>query len=148
MSLTINDHGANTSVRASSGLGRRLRGEYLRQGVFGVGQGAGLGEVDGGLDGSGDFPVGLLKLLPGRYALLHEAVDESCYRIVGLAQFDLAGRSRVRWVATSLGVGAPAVGLAFQQGGAAPSLARRTASCAASCTARTSVPSTVTPGIP
>ena len=47
MSLRLpleNDHGANTSVRASSGLGRGLD----------------LGEVDGGLDGSGDFLVGLL----------------------------------------------------------------------------------------
>ena len=108
-------------------FGERSRGEYLRQGVFGIRQGAGLGEVDSGLDGSSDFLVGLLEMLPGRYALLHEAVGEYCDRIARLAQLDLAGRSRVRWVAGRLGVGAPAKGLAF--------------------TARTSVPSTVTPGI-
>ena len=74
-------------------LGERSRGEYLRQSVFGVGQGAGLGEVDGGLDGSGDFLVSLPKLLPGRYALLQEAVDEYCDRIVDwLSSISLAGR--------------------------------------------------------
>jgi hypothetical protein len=129
-------------------LSRRLRSVYTSASMsVGVGERAVLGELRSPLD------VGA-QLVPDRVEVggvacrLDQPLLEGEDRVALLPLGDLVVGAVLQPEVLDAVVVVEAVGLGLDQRRASPRRARATASTAASCTATTSMPSTITPGMP